>query len=1487
MTFALPSVLVLLAVLLPAILVLHTLRREEHPTASLFLWRRVVSRRQGTRSRRSVPWRSPLLWLHLVIATLVVVALAGPRISNLTRADHVILVLDASRTMRTADVAPSRFDAAVDWAHATWLREGTSPSLSLVLVGHEARVLAARQPAGPDLAKRLDDARAEDAAPAWQEALTLASRLTRPNERTHVVVLTDGATDASLEAALHSPYAAADLEIERVPFGGAFVNVGVAEVQVLPRSTTPGRWTVSGELRSVGLQRGDVVRVQVLFRPLGSETSLPWSGLDLEVGRGGVAEFELPIDLPGDGVLEVRTGGLDQLPSDDVARRVLRSSADTTRVALIGDEDPAIVAALRAVGGVEIFLFAGVPEPEVARTFDLAIVTRPTDLPVATSVLWFGAPPSAFVSEEAVPVASPIAAAPGHPVMRDVDPAEIGIRSSRGLRLPTGAQPLITDDGTVLAWSRTTDVGRQVAVGFGPDESAWASQVSFPVFVASMVAWARSAPPGEVAGCIVGAACALPAEAFAGGWSVVHDGTDDADGDVVASAPPLVAADDRYATSVWPAGAFDRAFLPTRAGLYEVRVPDAPSIWIAVDAPALAESDLPDLDEAASSASRPSDVATPLRAWRWIAALAAILLAVDAGYVLRSLRTSLSARSRAGRRTLVGGFALLATATVFGLLSATLVPSLRMPAAATTVVLAPAGADGSGGRSSWWDRTRNRLLGWATVDVAVGVVSDDVPRSGRTLAVDGLDAALDLAPALQRGDGDLVVDARGVPDIALPARAGADLLRGAAVQPASITLWPADHGDAASADASEPIRAIEVPVAPRAGGAFDVVATLEPQASTTTVVATDAAGAVVGSAIVPEGSGSATLTLQAGEPGWSAYTLDLRPGEGADATAADGAVGTPVLADAPFVVNVRAPLEILFVASDDESGTLLADALEAQQIRLTRAEPARLPANLDRMAAYDAVLVVDVPASEIHPFHQDLLQRFVRDAGGGLVITGGVRSFGPGGYYSTLMDDISPLSSRIEEDAPEVAMTFVLDRSGSMNAPEGDSTRLNLAKLATFEAMRLLGEQSQAALVAFDTVATTLLPLRTTAVLEPFRTALQSVVAGGGTSIYPALVEAYAVVEASDAATRHVIVLTDGLSEEADFEEILSRIRALGVDTSFVGVGDAASRSQLTRLAGLGGGSLHFTSDARALPGILAQEALLLSADPIEEGRTVSAWEDGPPEFLESAAPDVPPTFLGYVQTTPKDEATVHLTDRRSGDPLLATWRYGLGRVAAFATEADGPWSGSWTQQDDFATFWSQLTRWSALTVPSGRARMEVAIQAGVADVVVDVAPDQVVEFPPVARLVHATRGAEVASVLLELDAPGRWSTRLPLPEPDGATYVAQVVGVPGSSAEAPLEQAFVNGATAWSVAPAMEVVDPRDVADALARASSSASGRSYAEGRLAFTLPRFVWHGSPRDWLVIVLAAFTASLAIRFGGWSLRRTSRRVGPRKTAATPD
>src|SRR5690606_26708040 len=154
------------------------------------------------------------------------------------------------------------------------------------------------------------------------------------------------------------------------------------------------------------------------------------------------------------------------------------------------------------------------------------------------------------------------------------------------------------------------------------------------------------------------------------------------------------------------------------------------------------------------------------------------------------------------------------------------------------------------------------------------------------------------------------------------------------------------------------------------------------------------------------------------------------------------------------------------------------------------------------------------------------------------------------------------------------------------------SNRMDLAKVATLEAIGLLGDRSLASIVVFDTEAHVLLPLTPVADRAAFESALASVSPAGGTSIYPGLVAAYELMRDATSATRHVVVMTDGLSQEGDFAGILGALSQAGITTSFVGVGEAADRQQLTVLASLSNGTVHMARDFRALPSLLAQEAL-------------------------------------------------------------------------------------------------------------------------------------------------------------------------------------------------------------------------------------------------------------------------------------------------------
>ena len=56
-------------------------------------------------------------------------------------------------------------------------------------------------------------------------------------------------------------------------------------------------------------------------------------------------------------------------------------------------------------------------------------------------------------------------------------------------------------------------------------------------------------------------------------------------------------------------------------------------------------------------------------------------------------------------------------------------------------------------------------------------------------------------------------------------------------------------------------------------------------------------------------------------------------------------------------------------------------------------------------------LVVNTPATSLTLDQQRTLQSFVQELGRGLIVVGGARTFSPGGYQGTALDDMTPVSA--------------------------------------------------------------------------------------------------------------------------------------------------------------------------------------------------------------------------------------------------------------------------------------------------------------------------------------------------------------------------------------------------------------------------------------------------------------------------------------------
>ena len=178
------------------------------------------------------------------------------------------------------------------------------------------------------------------------------------------------------------------------------------------------------------------------------------------------------------------------------------------------------------------------------------------------------------------------------------------------------------------------------------------------------------------------------------------------------------------------------------------------------------------------------------------------------------------------------------------------------------------------------------------------------------------------------------------------------------------------------------------------------------------------------------------------------------------------------------------------------------------------------------------------------------------------------------------------------------------------------------------------------------------------------------------------------------AKVKHLIVLSDGITEgEKNFDALAQRIAADGITITTVAMGTDADTALMARLAELGKGRYYHTDDPANVPRIFTSETLAITRDLAVEGnirpRRVHAGEP-----IEGFGADGFPLLGGYQRTFAKPAAQVLLA-AGDDDPLLASWRYGLGKAVAFTSDLSGRWGRRWVAWPEFGRFVSQTARWT------------------------------------------------------------------------------------------------------------------------------------------------------------------------------------------------
>ncbi len=506
------------------------------------------------------------------------------------------------------------------------------------------------------------------------------------------------------------------------------------------------------------------------------------------------------------------------------------------------------------------------------------------------------------------------------------------------------------------------------------------------------------------------------------------------------------------------------------------------------------------------------------------------------------------------------------------------------------------------------------------------------------------------------------------------------------------------------------ITAVEAPPRLRQGEQFGLKLTVESTISQRVGVRVlaDAAIAYEGTLDLAKGTNHFELPLSAGQPGFANYRVQIIPAQDAlyqnnEMAAFSQIAGPPKV----LVVKNPTPRDTLPGTTPRDETKELTAALAASNILADVTDAAGLPSELPSLSAYASVILADVPAAQLSPRQMTALQTYVRDLGGGLVAVGGPSAYGVGGYFRTPLEETLPVEMQIKDQKRRASITivFVIDHSGSMSETSGGVQKVDLAKEAVVRSIDLLMPTDKVGVIAFDETASWVVPI--TPLTDPGRVKnlVGTIRADGGTDIFAGVKAAADALPNDDSVVRHILLLTDGGADPTGIAAMVAGLnKNYGITFSTVGVGSDAA-AFLPDLAKAGNGLYHFTADPSTIPTIFAEEtALATRAYIIEE------------EFFPQATAPHPiiqgitsvPKLLGYVGTTAKPAAqTVLISDQK--DPILAVWQYGLGKSAAWTSDATGRWAKNWVSWDQFARFWAQVVRY---TISEGAAHnVNISVQ--------------------------------------------------------------------------------------------------------------------------------------------------------------------------------
>jgi len=422
------------------------------------------------------------------------------------------------------------------------------------------------------------------------------------------------------------------------------------------------------------------------------------------------------------------------------------------------------------------------------------------------------------------------------------------------------------------------------------------------------------------------------------------------------------------------------------------------------------------------------------------------------------------------------------------------------------------------------------------------------------------------------------------------------------------------------------------------------------------------------------------------------------------AVAITGSISADGLGEVGFAhaVALRRP-KLLFLSQDPPgSESHLIRVLEAGQFEVRQSRQLG-EAPLDE---YQIITLNNWDLESIPPARKADLENFV-EQGGGLLVIGGERNvYTESKQVENSLDRVLPAKLAPPRSPEGTCVVLIIDKSSSM-----EGKKMELARLAAIGVVDNLRSVDMVGVLIFDNSFQWAVPIRRAEDRQLIKRLIAGITPDGGTQIAPALSESYRRVVPVNATFKHVVLLTDGISEEGDSIALAKEAALQKVTISTLGLGQDVNRAYLEKVASFAKGRSYFLSDPSGLEQILLRDVMEhTGSTAIEKPLVPMVVKQA--EILDGVGMESAPPLKGYVRFVAKPSAET-LLSMDGKDPLLVRWQSGLGRAAVFTSDAKSRWAADWVGWSGFDRFWANLFRDLLPHAHPGKAGLEYDSSTG------------------------------------------------------------------------------------------------------------------------------------------------------------------------------